>query len=106
LKSLGLVNIADAQSTSADAGYPQLNSEYIVSSNPQLVFLADTKCCQASAATLAQRPGFSGVSAVLHHHVVGLNDDIASRWGPRLAVLMNQLTAAVRSVLHDRTLWG
>ncbi|HUX05009.1 MAG TPA: ABC transporter substrate-binding protein [Acidimicrobiales bacterium] len=106
LKSLGLVNIADAQSTSADAGYPQLNSEYIISSNPQLILLADTKCCQASAATLAQRPGFSSVSAVVHHHVVGLNDDVASRWGPRLAVLMNRLTDAVRTVLHDQSLWG
>ncbi len=106
LKKLGLVNIADAQSTSADAGYPQLNAEYIVSANPQLIFLADTICCQVTAASVGARPGFAQVSAVVHHHVIGLNDDIASRWGPRLPLLMAQLTRAVRATLGDASLWG
>lgn len=105
LKSLGVVNIADAKNTSADAGYPQLSAEYIVSANPKLIFLADTICCHVSQGVVAKRPGFSKVSAVLNHHVVGLNDDIASRWGPRLGVLMNDLTAGVKSVLSDKALW-
>jgi cobalamin transport system substrate-binding protein len=106
MKKLGLVNIADAQATSADAGYPQLNAEYVVSANPQLIFLADTVCCQVTAASLAQRPGFSAVSAVVHHHVVSLNDDVASRWGPRLALLMKRITLGVRATLADASLWG
>jgi iron complex transport system substrate-binding protein len=105
LKSLGVVNIADPENTSADAGYPQLSAEYIVSANPKLIFLADTICCKASAASVAKRPGFSKISAVVNHHVVGLNDDIASRWGPRLGILMNDLTAGVKSVLNDKALW-
>ena len=106
LKSLGVVNIADPQSTSADAGYPQLSAEYIIGANPQLIFLADTKCCAANPTTVAARPGFSSVSAVVNGHVVGLDDDVASRWGPRLGLLMNQLTAAVKAVLADPRLWG
>ncbi|NNN00590.1 MAG: ABC transporter substrate-binding protein [Acidimicrobiaceae bacterium] len=106
LKSLGVVNIADPQSTSADAGYPQLSSEYIVSANPQLIFLADTVCCKATASSVAARPGFATVSAVVHHHVVGLNDSVASEWGAHLGVLMNQLTAAVKNALNDAQLWG
>ena len=106
LKSLGAVNIADPQSTSADAGYPQLSAEYIVSADPQLILLADTKCCQATPASVAARPGFATVSAVVDAHVVNLDDDVASRWGPRLGQLMNQLTAAVTSALADARLWG
>ncbi|MDE3009101.1 MAG: ABC transporter substrate-binding protein [Acidobacteriota bacterium] len=106
LKSLGVTNIADAQSTSADGGYPQLTPEYVVSANPTLIFLADTLCCAATAQSVAARPGFSNVSAVMHNHVVGLSDDVASRWGPRLGLLMNQLTAAVKSVLADGTVWN
>ncbi|MDE3222305.1 MAG: ABC transporter substrate-binding protein [Acidobacteriota bacterium] len=106
LKSLGVTNIADAQSTSADGGYPQLTPEYVVSANPTLIFLADTLCCAATAQSVAARPGFSNVSAVMHNHVVGLSDDVASRWGPRLGLLMNQLTAAVKSVLADATVWN
>ncbi len=106
MKKLGLVNIADAQATSADAGYPQLNAEYIVSANPQLIFLADTVCCQVTPTSLAQRPGFAAISAVVHHHVVALNDDVASRWGPRLSLLMKRITVAVRATLADSSLWG
>lgn len=101
MKALGLVNIADPKSTSADAGYPQLSAEYIVSANPQLIFLADTKCCHATPASVAKRAGFSKVSAVVNGHVINLNDDVASRWGPRLGILMNQLTSAVKRVLAD-----
>jgi iron complex transport system substrate-binding protein len=105
MKSLGLVNIADAHATSADAGYPQLSAEYIVSANPKLIFLADTVCCHVTPAKVAARAGFGHVSAVLDGHVVNLNDDVASRWGPRLGLLMNQITAAVKKVLADPRVW-
>jgi iron complex transport system substrate-binding protein len=105
LKSLGVVNIADPKNTTADAGYPQLSAEYIVSANPKLIFLADTVCCKASASTLAARPGFKNMVAITDHEVIGLNDDIASRWGPRLGILMNELTAAVKGALQNSKLW-
>jgi iron complex transport system substrate-binding protein len=78
----GLTNIAD---TAADAasGYPQLSPEFIVDADPAIVFLADTKCCGQTAKTLAQRPGFEGLSAIATNSVVELDDDVASRWGPR-----------------------
>jgi iron complex transport system substrate-binding protein len=91
----GLKNIADKVDKAADGGYPQLSSEYIVQSSPGIVFLADTVCCGASAKTVAARPGWSGVTAVKVDDVVGLNDDIASRWGPRLPQLVQQIAAAV-----------
>jgi iron complex transport system substrate-binding protein len=106
LKSLGVVNIADAENTTADPGYPQLSNEYIVSANPKIIFLADTLCCKASQSTLAKRPGFSKIAAVADHEVIGLNDDVASRWGPRLSLLMNQLTAAVKGALKNSKLWS
>jgi iron complex transport system substrate-binding protein len=81
LKSLGLVNIADGDATSADAGYPELSSEYIISSNPKLIFLADG----VTPASVEKRPGWSKVNAVANHKVIELNADVASRWGPRLA---------------------
>jgi iron complex transport system substrate-binding protein len=106
LKSLGVVNIADAESTTADAGYPKLSAEYIVSANPKIVFLADTLCCKASQSTLAKRPGFSKIAAVADHDVIGLSDDVASRWGPRLSLLMNELTTSVKNALKNPKLWS
>ena len=91
----GLKNIADKVDKAADGGYPQLSSEYIVQASPSIVFLADTVCCGASEKTVAARPGWSGVEAVKVDDVVGLNDDIASRWGPRLPQLVQEIAAAV-----------
>ena len=78
-----------------NGGYPQLTPELIVGANPQMIFLADTVCCHQDYATVAARPGFSILAAVKHHEVIKLNDDVASRWGPRVSVLMDDLTAAV-----------
>ena len=80
----GFANIADGPGQSAHTQYPQLSNEYIVAANPQIIILADTKCCGQTAATVAARPGWSGISAVRRDRVVGVSDDIASRWGPRI----------------------
>ena len=84
-KLFGFRDIADAASGAAAAGgYPQLSGEYIIAKNPQIIVLADTKCCQQSYATVSSRPGWGTISAVQHHRVVLANDDVASRWGPRI----------------------
>lgn len=93
----GLTNIADA-ATGAESGYPQLSPEFIVAANPALVFLADTKCCGQTAETLAQRPGFAELSAVTTGSVVELDDDIASRWGPRTVDFVKAVVEAVTKV--------
>ena len=95
----GLKNIADAAGKPADGGYPQLSQEYIVSARPRLIFLADNQPADGgqSPAIVAGRPGWAGIPAVADHHIFGLNDDIASRWGPRLPRLVNEIASALAS---------
>ena len=89
----GLQNIADA--TAAGIDYPQLSAEVIVQASPDLIFLADTKCCGQSAATVAARAGWENITAVTTGGVVELDDDIASRWGPRVVDLQRAIVEAV-----------
>ena len=91
---LGLKNIADA-ADSGGTGYPQLNAEYLIAANPDFVFLADTNCCQQTPATVAARPGWSAMNAVENGQVVNLDDDIASRWGPRIVNYLRAVAARV-----------
>lgn len=91
----GLRNIADSAKQGPTAGYPQLSAEQVIKANPDLVFLADTRCCAANAATVADRPGWNVLNAVRNGTVVELNDDVASRWGPRLLQLVRAVGAAV-----------
>ncbi|TDC39108.1 ABC transporter substrate-binding protein [Actinomadura sp. KC345] len=93
----GLENIAD-EAEKATGGYPQLSREYLLKQDPDLVFLADTKCCGQNAATIAKRPGWSDLGAVKNDGVVELDDDIASRWGPRLPEFVKAMGDAVQNV--------
>ena len=91
----GLENIADAADDGS--GYPQLSAEYLLEADPDLIFLADTKCCGQNAATVAARPGWDQLSAVRNGDVVELDDDIASRWGPRIVDFLRVVVERVRS---------
>jgi iron complex transport system substrate-binding protein len=97
LKLAGLRNIAD-QATKSSSGYPQLSAEYVVQANPAVIFLADTKCCGQTAAKVAARPSFGQVQAVRDRHVIELDDDIASRWGPRVVELYRQVVDATKGL--------
>ncbi len=95
----GLKNIADAADKPADGGYPELSEEYIVTAKPQLIFLADNQPADGgqSPAIVDRRPGWADLPAVQDHDIFGLNDDIASRWGPRLPSLVNEIANALAS---------
>lgn len=81
---LGMENVADsADPGGASFGYPHLSSEYVVTADPQIIYLADAVFGE-SAETLAARPGWAGMTALETGAVVELDDDIASRWGPRV----------------------
>ncbi|MEY4223756.1 MAG: hypothetical protein RIS33_690 [Actinomycetota bacterium] len=93
----GLRNIADASEGTSD--YPQLSAEFIVSQDPDLVFLADTKCCGVTPETVAARPGWEGLGAVLNGNVIAMDDDLASRWGPRIVDYLYAIGEAIAGVV-------
>jgi iron complex transport system substrate-binding protein len=93
-KVLGLQNIADG-ATAAAPDYPQLSAEYIVSSNPDLIVLADTICCNQNLSSVGARPGWGAIAAVKDGQVIGVDDDIASRWGPRVIDFMQAIAPHV-----------
>ena len=94
---LGMKNIADAADKEG-TGYPQLSAEYVVKADPDLIFLADTKCCGQSARTVAARDGWDQLTAVRSGGVVALDDDVASRWGPRVVDFLKTVAAKVQTL--------
>jgi iron complex transport system substrate-binding protein len=98
---LGLRNVADAADKTG-SGYPQLSAEYIVSASPDLIVLADTKCCGQSAGTVTKRAGWSTIAAVENGDVISVSDDVASRWGPRVVSFVKTVAAKMRAVALTR----
>jgi iron complex transport system substrate-binding protein len=97
LRLLGLTSIADsAKGAAASGGYPQLSAEFILKADPRYVLLADTRCCKQSPASVAKRPGWSALGAVRQGRVIPLDDDVASRWGPRIVQLLRTVATVIR----------
>ena len=92
----GLKNIADAAPGAGSSGAVQLSAEYIVAANPDLIVLADTRCCGATRAAVAGRPGWNTITAVKKSSIAVVDDSIASRWGPRLVNFVNAVASALK----------
>lgn len=95
---LGLRNIADL-AEGESYGYPQLSAEFILDKDPDLIFLACTIYCGETPESVAARPGWDTLTAVAQGNVVPLDDDTASRWGPRIVDHMATVVDAVERVL-------
>nr|WP_221308711.1 ABC transporter substrate-binding protein [Nocardiopsis mwathae] len=90
----GLTNIADeADDAASSGGYPQLSPEFIVEADPDLIFLAYGGA--DAVEDVAERPAFDKVSAVQDDDIVQLDEDISSRWGPRVVDLAQEVSDAV-----------
>ncbi|HVR31825.1 MAG TPA: ABC transporter substrate-binding protein [Acidimicrobiia bacterium] len=90
--AFGLENIADP----ADAdglGYPVLSVEFIIDADPDLIFF--TSCCGDTPESIGERPGWDSISAVSAGAMHELEDDLASRWGPRLVEFFRLVADAV-----------
>ena len=91
---LGLANIADAADPDG-YGYPQLSAEHVLDEDPSLIFLADTKCCRQDRRRRSPDDPVGTVAAVQAGAIAELDDDIASRWGPRVVDLFEAIADAV-----------
>lgn len=90
----GATNIA----AGAAGGAPQLSVEEIVRANPELIIVpvgARSAPTAASVERFAQRPGWGEIDAVKHGKVRGVDSNLASRAGPRLAEGAEAMARAV-----------
>jgi iron complex transport system substrate-binding protein len=96
-KDFGAVNIADAAAGADNSGYPQLSAEYLLKSDPQVIFLADAQY-GVTADSVSKRAGWSQISAVKNKKIVELPADVPSRWGPRLVDFYKLIGASLAKV--------
>ena len=91
----GMENIADPADADGSAfGFPQISSEFIVTSDPEIIFLANVFYGE-SAETVSLRPGWNVMSAVRTGHIAELDSDVASRGGPRVVEFAESISNAL-----------
>ncbi|TML15022.1 MAG: ABC transporter substrate-binding protein [Actinobacteria bacterium] len=96
-KLAGLTNIADTADKDK-SGYPQLSAEYIIQQDPDIIFLADSKCCGETAQKVGARAGWSTLKAVKTGAIIPIDEDLASRWGPRTPDLFEAIVKAINAL--------
>ena len=83
---LGLTSIA-----TGDNPYPQLSEELILEADPDLILLADGHCCGVTPEVVAERPGWDELTAVREDNVYVVDEDLSSRWGPRVVDFLREV---------------
>jgi len=96
-KDFGVTNVADAAAGADSYGYPQLSAEYLLTSDPQAIFLSDAQY-GVTTQSVAQRAGWSQISAVKNGNVFALAADVPSRWGPRLVDFYRAIAKALAKI--------
>jgi len=96
-KDFGVVNVADAAAGTDSYGYPQLSAEYLLTSDPQAIFLSDAQY-GVSTDSVSKRAGWSQISAVKNAKVFELAADVPSRWGPRLVDFYRAIAKALAQI--------
>ncbi len=94
---LGMQSIAD-EAGDESGGYPQLSPEFIVEADPDVILLADATCCGVDADQVSNRPGWEQMTAVQAGRIIALDEDVASRWGPRIVDFLETLAADLAAV--------
>ena len=92
---LGLTNIADEADDGS--GFPQLSSEYIVSQDPDIIYLGDVDF-GVTPESLVERPGWAEMTAVENGAIVPLDSYLASNWGPQVVELLRTIAGSVTAV--------
>ncbi|HEX5373515.1 MAG TPA: helical backbone metal receptor [Aquabacterium sp.] len=96
LTQLGARNVVPASL----GPFPKLNPEFVVKADPDLIMVS-----AQDAASLAQRPGWAGMSALRHRRVCALSPvqvDVLARPGPRLGQAARVLAQCLSLVERER----
>ena len=87
---LGARSIADG--APGDPYFPTLTSPFVIDANPDLIVLADAKCCHVTIDTVRARPEWQTINAVKNNAIALIDDDLASTWGPRVVDLLQAIS--------------
>ena len=95
LKRLGLVNVV----TPAMGSFPQVNPEFVVKANPQIIFMGER-----AATDLKTRPGWQRIEAIQQQKICSFTpdqSDIVVRSGPRISEAADLMVACLKRIYPE-----
>jgi iron complex transport system substrate-binding protein len=88
----GGMNIAE----NATSEYPMLSSEFIIAEDPEIIVYTVGYMTTTTAEEISDRAGWDGITAVVNDDIYSMDDNLVSRYGPRIVDGLEELA----SLLH------
>jgi len=95
IRLAGGANIA----SNASNEYPELTPEFIIAQNPQIIVYTVGPMTTTTASDFADRSGWSITFAVSHDKIYSIDDNLVSRYGPRVVDGLEQLAEIIHPEL-------
>lgn len=90
----GGINIAE----NATGLYPQINNEFVITQNPDIIFYAKGPWTTTNVSTISSRTGWNIINAVKNGHIYPINEDWVSRGGPRIVDALEEMHSKMKLV--------
>ena len=97
-----LIRLAGGTNVAANASaeYAAVADEFIIAQNPEVVvYTVGSNYDGTTPDTIASRPGWTNISAVVNEKMYAIDDNLISRYGPRIIDALEQLAALVHPEL-------
>lgn len=95
-----MFELAGATPISGNASY-SISLEDLVAADPQVILLGDA-AYGVTAAAVARRPGWAGMTAVKENRIYPIDDIVVTRPGPRIVAGLEALIRAIHPELADQ----
>ncbi len=97
IRLAGGINIA--ANTSSE--YPEVTSEFVISSDPDVIVFTLGVMTTTTADEISERPGWDQITAVADGAIYSIDDNIVSRYGPRIVDGLEQLAELIHPELFE-----
>lgn len=84
-----------------DSEYPSVTDEFVVSQNPDIIVYTTGPSTTTNSAEIMARPDWGETTAVSQMHIYSIDDNLISRYGPRIIDGLEQLAAIVHPDLFS-----
>ncbi|MNJ56856.1 corrinoid ABC transporter substrate-binding protein [compost metagenome] len=94
-----ILSLAGGVNVASDIeGWAEVNEESIIKANPDVILYAKNAIDennQTLAEVIKARSGWNAITAIKEDHIVGLDDNLLSRPGPRVTQGLVEMTRAI-----------
>lgn len=98
-----MITLAGAVNIAHEAGseYPELTSEFIIASDPDVIVYTVGYMTTTNATEISSREGWDQITAVTEAAIYSIDDNLMSRYGPRVVDGLEELAAIIHPELFD-----